>query len=205
MVGGEESVDVEVMPLGRRAASADTAGAASRNASIMPQLRKPIMRTLISSLLSPLLRRWGLVMPLVVVFATCLAGCGSGDDPQLGEVSGRVTLDGEPLAGAFIQFQPDQGRSSYAETDADGKYELSYMPGKPGAIVGTHTVRVTTSEEISTEGSGDADMGGPAGTPAPVTRLTSERVPPQYNIRSELRKTVERGKNSIDLELKSRR
>ena len=77
-----------------------------------------------------------------------LAGC-SKSGPQIAPVHGVVKLDGQPLANADVQFQPDGSqRPSSARTDAEGRYELVYKRGQPGAMVGKHTVRIWVSPEV---------------------------------------------------------
>lgn len=50
------------------------------------------------------------VLTAVVLFA---GGCGSGVAlPELGTVSGVVTLDGKPLPGVTVKFVPANGRTS---------------------------------------------------------------------------------------------
>ena len=79
----------------------------------------------------------GVLWMLVVV-----NGCGKGG-PQVAPVNGRVTLGGRPLENADVTFQPDGSqRASIGRTDPDGRYELAYKRGQPGAIVGPHTVRI---------------------------------------------------------------
>lgn len=60
------------------------------------------------------------------------------------KVSGTVTLDGEPVAGAHIRFSPEgKGTAAFAETDTRGRYQLrTYDPGD-GAIPGDYRVSVT--------------------------------------------------------------
>ena len=68
----------------------------------------------------PCRRRIG-VVPLLLAVASA-AGCGGAPDdrPDLGEVSGVVTLDGAPVENAVVQFTPAAGRPSQARTAADG-------------------------------------------------------------------------------------
>lgn len=82
-----------------------------------------------------------------------LTGC-DGSRPNAVPVSGRVTLNGEPLAGANVNFQPiaDKGApetiaiGSYGRTDANGHYTLKLVnPDLPGALVGKHRVTVSTA------------------------------------------------------------
>lgn len=86
-------------------------------------------------------RRWAAVGASVVLLL--VLGCGAPDDqPELGEVSGTITKGGEPLADAWVEFLPKEGRLSAARTDANGKYVLNYTYEAPGAKVGTHTVKI---------------------------------------------------------------
>ena len=122
-----------------------------------------------------------------VMFALCLpmvvcVGCGSGN---MGSVTGTVTADGKPLAGAVVTFSPQpEGRPSSGRTDDNGKYELIYSRSEKGAVIGEHIVRITT-----------ADEGGDYGKPIPET------LPAKYNVRSELKEQVAAGKNVIDFQL----
>ena len=62
-------------------------------------------------------------------------GCG-GDTPPLGQVTGTVTLDGKPVDGATIQFEPTTSGlpTAFGRTDSQGKYELWYSRGNKGAL-----------------------------------------------------------------------
>jgi hypothetical protein len=113
-------------------------------------------------------------------------GCGSAprDLPPLGEVSGTVTLDGKPLEGAIVVFEPETTRASNAKTDAQGKYELMFNTTIRGAAIGDHKVRISRR--------GDPLTGG------------QESVPARYNDQSELTVNVKSGKNAdINFELKT--
>ena len=122
-----------------------------------------------------------------ILFCLLLAGCGSEGD--LASVKGKVTLSGEPLEGAIVQFQPtaEDGSPSAGKTDAKGRYELMYTFDTPGAMPGEHVVTIRTAAAYYEEEDTDAP---------PV-----ERIPAKYNTRSELKRTVEPGKNTIDFEL----
>jgi len=85
---------------------------------------------------------------LVLPVAIGVHGCSAGDHPELGTVHGTVTLDGRPLAGACVVFQPSpKGRASSGLTDKTGRYELIYLREIKGAKVGPHRVRITTASE----------------------------------------------------------
>lgn len=124
------------------------------------------------------------VLATASVLSLCGCGCG-GDLPELGKVKGVVTLDGQPLAEAQVEFLPESGRPSGAETDEDGRYRLRYTADTDGAIVGRHTVKIRTAID---------------GRDDPA----SERLPPRYHSPSELTADVEAGSNEIDFELSLR-
>ena len=119
-----------------------------------------------------------------------ISGCGRALD-DIGRVSGRVTLDGQPLANATVIFSPTTpGNQFVAVTDADGEYSLLYSAKTRGAEPGEHRVTISTFSK-----------GDPDGDP-PVSK-TAERVPYRYNLRSELTASVERGNNAVHFDLDS--
>ncbi len=119
----------------------------------------------------------------VALCAVVISGCSHGTRPPLGTVHGKVTLDGKPLAGAGVVFQPEgRGRDSTGFTDGDGNYTLNYIRDAQGAAVGWHSVRITAGDPVT-------------GKPEPV--------PARYNVKSELRKEVKAGDNKIDFDLSS--
>ncbi len=80
----------------------------------------------------------------------CVSVLGCGDGLNTAEVSGRITFQGQPLAGAAVATQPiategrNPGPGSFGETDAEGRYQLELVkPAKPGAMVGEHRVLIT--------------------------------------------------------------
>jgi hypothetical protein len=121
-----------------------------------------------------------------LILALFLTGCGS-DGPDRGVVTGKVTLNGQPLEDADVEFQPDEGSPSYGMTDDRGHYDLMYTRDKRGAMIGEHTVRITTSTT-------DTDVRG-------NEVAVPQRVPPKYNAQSELIREVKPGTNTYDFEL----
>ncbi|MEX2308073.1 MAG: carboxypeptidase-like regulatory domain-containing protein [Pirellulales bacterium] len=112
----------------------------------------------------------------LILLVGIIAGCGE-SGPQVAPVSGRVTLDGQPLVNADVAFQPDGAhRASVGRTDANGRYALVYKRGEPGAIVGPHTVRISVSSEV-------------------VENPPS--IPARYDTESELRREVKAGENNV--------
>ena len=110
---------------------------------------------------------WLLLLPMLLV------GCGKGG-PKVVPVSGRVTLDQQPLANADIMFYHDSSDvESSGRTDEQGNYSLSVMQDKRrGAAVGTHRVRISQIERGA---------------------KIVDRVPRQYNKASKLTFTVPDG------------
>lgn len=108
-----------------------------------------------------------------------LSGCSKGPF-EIVPVSGRVTLDGQPVANAAVMFQPmapegaiNAGPASYGITDAEGRYTLKLV-GKEsrGAVVGKHKVRVENYTDP-----GDSSYDGPR-KPQPKP---AQPIPGKYN------------------------
>jgi hypothetical protein len=73
-----------------------------------------------------------------------LVGCGDSSNKLL-PVSGKVTVDGQPLATGSVSFRPEKGSASAkepgGEIDEDGTYSL-FTDGKEGAPPGRYRVLV---------------------------------------------------------------
>lgn len=131
----------------------------------------------------------------LVTCVTLACGCG-GEHFPLAPVSGVVTLDGQPLAGARIGFEPrrsgearNAGYGSYAQTDSQGHYELRTLDDRPGAVVTTHDVRISTFR-------------GPDNRRDEMSDTSSERVPDRYFQPAALTFTVgDSGSSSADFHL----
>lgn len=109
---------------------------------------------------------------LSMALPIALAGCGSGE--TLVPVSGRITLNGKPLAGVHVSFQPrsrvpvaaSAGSASFGVTDSDGRYTLrTVTTDQPGAVPGQHEVRLSTPLPASTS---DEDLASAAKDPIPA-------------------------------------
>jgi hypothetical protein len=82
------------------------------------------------------------------------AGCGS-EPYQVASVSGRVTLNGNPLPKATVSFapiavagNPEPGPGSNGTTDENGRYSLRLLgKDRSGAVVGKHKVRITMAND----------------------------------------------------------
>jgi hypothetical protein len=134
------------------------------------------------------------------VFVVLALGCGG---TKHAPVSGKVTLNGQPLANVFVSFQPiakegstEAGPGSSGTTDAQGRFTLKMATGENGAVVGKH--RVIISQVVNkTDDTGDArpTRGGPP---------QMEKLPARYN--SESQETFDvpsGGTDKADFALKS--
>ncbi len=135
---------------------------------------------------------------LLLGFALVLGlGCGPG---QFAPVSGTVTMNGKPLAGALVIFSPiaregsiDAGPGSSGKTNDKGEYALTSDTGRTGALVGKHRVSVS----LMNPGAGDSDDRRRPG------QLVNQ-VPVRYNGKTELTYDVPAGgTNKADFSLKS--
>lgn len=102
------------------------------------------------------------------------------------EVSGEVSLDGEPLPNAVILFEAPDGQFSYGVTDASGAYELLLDSRMSGVTPGEKTVRISTSRKL-------LGVNTTSGGEVPEQEQLAgdlERVPARYNKASELRVVV---------------
>jgi len=80
---------------------------------------------------------------LVLGSSGVLSGCGGSGRPETIPVSGTVTLDGKPVAGASVMFSPEpSGRPATGVTDEQGRFTLKTFEAGDGALVGKHTVTV---------------------------------------------------------------
>src|SRR4051812_45665982 len=64
----------------------------------------------------------------VLICCLLLAGCAK--KSNRGTVTGKVTLDGQPLASGVIRFVPSDGQTATADSMiTDGKFSASVPPG----------------------------------------------------------------------------
>ncbi|MES2788507.1 MAG: hypothetical protein V4719_02725 [Planctomycetota bacterium] len=121
------------------------------------------------------------VSSIALALTVVLSGCGTqGDRPDLGYVTGKVTIDGAPLSGVIVAFLPDNGRAALGLTNAEGEYELEYLDGK-GCKVGPNTM----------------------GLSVPTGGSPSHAIPKKYQDKSDVKVDVQPGANTFDFDLTS--
>ncbi|MEW4563322.1 carboxypeptidase-like regulatory domain-containing protein [Bremerella sp. JC770] len=148
-----------------------------------------------------LIRTGRLAVALSVMLLSLIGCAGPSDQPDLGQVRGTVTLDGEPLSNVVVVFQPDVGRPASGRTDADGKYELTYIRSTRGTKIGHNRVEIAPSEEEDAAGEDAGEVDTPMSRRR--KRARKPKVPYRYNTRSELEADVKPGDNTFDFELES--
>src|SRR5690349_16003320 len=87
---------------------------------------------------------------LLLSCALLLLAVGCNSKAKFVPVSGKVTLDGKPLANATVSFQPEPkgdnviaGVGSTGKTNENGEFVLMAATGEIGAIIGKHRVVIT--------------------------------------------------------------
>jgi hypothetical protein len=133
---------------------------------------------------------------VAAVLAFC-AGCGGG--PATAPVSGRVTLDGQPLPNAAVMFQPfdpgnnNPGPGSGGKTDEEGRYTLTVIGTQAnGAVVAKHKVRI--------------NMAPPESKPDDDRPKKYKQLPLKYHGKDTILEfdVPSRGTTSADFDLKSK-
>jgi hypothetical protein len=137
---------------------------------------------------------------MLLVF-TSMSGCNgtpSADYASLGlvEISGTVTLDGQPLQGAMVHFVDTDQTYCTGLTDTSGRYRMMLDSRKSGVIPGDKIVRIS-SRVPAGEGEIDEDPD------ASSKEQQAEKVPACYNKDSKLRIKVATADSAMDFDLKS--
>lgn len=90
------------------------------------------------------LLRAGCICAAVLISVVLIGGCGEGGGGvPLVPVTGKVVQGGQPVTGADVMFMPQGGAPSSGKTGADGRFELTFNDGRPGAIAGKHHVLIS--------------------------------------------------------------
>lgn len=116
--------------------------------------------------------------------------------PAVGKVTGIVTLEGEPVEGAVVEFMPlgsGRGSTGTQKTASDGFFEMQYTVDRKGALVGKHQVQIST-------GGWDKDVETGA-----ISKI-KERIPAWYfGPTSVLEFDVKEGDNEANFELSKKK
>ena len=143
---------------------------------------------------------------ILLIIAALLAGC---SDPYAGrmEVTGTVTLQGEPLNDGSIMFFPlDQQDTPGGAPIVNGEYIIHRQQGlKPGKYL----VRLTAGDGKTIARAGGREDKNPpkeqAAAPGGSTNIVSmDRIPEEWNVRSKQQREVKaNGVNRFDFDIPS--
>jgi hypothetical protein len=138
--------------------------------------------------------------------AILLAGCGKSETYV--PVSGTVFLDGKPLVGAMVLFQPmgdtrgqTDGIGSTGRTDDQGRFtlEVSKETPIPGALVGKHRVRIGMPPPTGGDTKSDAIQPTKKG----AGKVWKDPVPEKYNTQTTLEIDITGPTDQLKFDLKT--
>lgn len=145
-------------------------------------------------------------IPVLLLFACFFAGCGGNEFGPIGEISGKLTLDGQPLeAGTKVIFmQPSQGYTGFGITNESGDYEIEWRRSGTtynGLPVGKYEVMLVPAGAVDIDSVSAEDMlsGGPK--PGPKVAIPAKFL---RNSTSGLSYDVVEGKNEINIDARSK-
>lgn len=87
----------------------------------------------------------------LVTVGIVLTGCSNSSRLPTYPVTGAVTSQGKPVAGAAVTFVPTstEGEAASAITDSEGKYALTTWEAGDGARPGQYRVKVSKQEQAT--------------------------------------------------------
>ncbi len=135
---------------------------------------------------------------LAVLMCVAMAGCTAQAEldplPRV-TVSGKVTIDGQPMPAGTIQFNPTASTESVTAVGeiVDGKYTIDRTQGP---VPGHFRIQISGQPHVTI---------GPNEEPGGTSRRVKETIPARYNVKSELERDVKaEGPNEFDFDLKSK-
>ncbi|MBI3465935.1 MAG: carboxypeptidase regulatory-like domain-containing protein [Planctomycetes bacterium] len=139
--------------------------------------------------------RCGRRRPCVLLFvaASFLTGCGEPSQP-VGDVYGKVTYRGQPVASGSISFQNAEiGYGADAKLGSGGEYHFETLEG--GLPLGNYKVTVMPEMEL--------DASDPK-TPPVMKDKPAPNIPKKYRLprTSDLTAAVKEGENELNFDMK---
>jgi hypothetical protein len=129
-----------------------------------------------------------MLAPLAVV-----SGCGDAGAAPTVEVNGVITYQGKPVPNVNVTFTPTTGRPATGTTNESGEFTLSTFGEGDGAVPGTHTVTLSTTEIPPMPGTPEAEQAAAATPPFPA-KYSSPTT-------SDQKVEVKEGTNDLKIEL----
>lgn len=134
-----------------------------------------------------------------LAFSLLLAGCGGSDGPPTFRVSGKVTLDGQPVNKGQITFKDAAGQTkSMAAEVQNGAYSFLCTAGQK-------KIEITSLRKV--EGKQHKFGGNPGDPIGPNNSadIYEEAIPAVYNTQTTLEQEVKSsGSNQFNFDLKSK-
>jgi hypothetical protein len=140
------------------------------------------------------------------LFTLFVVGCGPGG-PATHEVTGKVTIGGEPAKDLNITFSPvsPDGEMASGSVGADGTYTLfTGAQGTPGAVAGKYKVVLTEAQaDMGTAEDAMPDYMETGTDPTAAPEAEAGGIPSEYTSAETSPKEVEvkPGPNTIDIEI----
>jgi hypothetical protein len=139
---------------------------------------------------------------LLAVGFAAVTGCSN--EPKVGVVTGKVTLDDKPADGVAITFLGADGRTATALTDSSGRYRADNVPvGQTGVGVASLPDEGDDSNAGMIQKNRGADPAAQPAKPADVKKK-GPKVPDRFADpgSSGLKHTVAEGESTFDIPLK---
>jgi hypothetical protein len=135
---------------------------------------------------------------LIATLGAGLAGCGRAyDGEQRFPVSGKVTVDGQPLDLGVIAFMPQgEGKSAGRVAGAPIRDGLYAVPEETGPTAATYKVQIHWNKRTGKK------IPNPMDTDELMDELT-EGLPAKYHEKSELTAEVSAQRTTFDYDLKT--
>lgn len=129
---------------------------------------------------------------VIIAVLISMIGCGGATTRRATlTVKGKVTLDGKPVEGGTILFEPKDGKGGAVSASImDGNYETRVEPG-------VKVVRINYPKLLRTE------PAYPGSKDSPMINVTTEMIPDKYNSQSRLEKDLTEAPGSTDFSLTS--
>lgn len=130
---------------------------------------------------------------MFVLLMFCCLGCGKSDGNRAA-VSGKVTLDGAPVATGSITFFPmgDTKGCTAGGDVRDGQYSISVAKGP---VIGHNRVEIRATEKTGRK------VQAPMSAKGVLTDEIVQIMPDRYNSGSTLEYDVKAGDNALDFTL----
>jgi hypothetical protein len=135
----------------------------------------------------------------VVAALSSLAAAGCADSfGGRKEITGTVTLVGQPLDQGIIQFLPVDRATQDCQAGAEIVAGHFSIPAKNGLKPGKYLVQITSGDGKTVANDPEA-VPGPGGS---ANIVSWDRIPPEWNVDSEKQVTVtETGQNQFDFDI----